>query len=89
MCLSVIIPLSHGSDDTVDQSTDGVCSSNLPAPFQASQHPNGRVLEKSVKRVRLRPTFDGGNANRAAPFANKTEPHPPAEIAIIVLPGVQ
>ena len=30
----VIIPLSHGSD-SVDQSTDGGCSSNLPGPFQA------------------------------------------------------
>ena len=26
----VIIPLTHGSADTVDQSTDGVCSLNLP-----------------------------------------------------------
>ena len=44
LCLFVIIPLSHGSDDSVDQSTDGVCSSNLLAPFQTSQYPNGGVL---------------------------------------------
>ena len=29
--------------DSVDQSTDSVCSSNLPAPVQASQYPNGGV----------------------------------------------
>ena len=34
MCLLVIIPLSHQSDDSVDQSTDSVCSSNLPDPFR-------------------------------------------------------
>ena len=34
--LFVIIPLSHGRVDTVDQSVDGVCSSNLPATFHMS-----------------------------------------------------
>ena len=38
------IPVSPGSVDSLDQSTEGVCSSNLPAPFQASQYPNGGVL---------------------------------------------
>ena len=33
----VYYPPVSRKGDTVDQSTDGVCSSNLPAPFQASQ----------------------------------------------------
>ena len=41
---SPIIPLLHGSADSVDQSADGVLSSNLLAPFQTSQYPNGVVL---------------------------------------------
>ena len=42
--LSHRIPLSQRRDDSVDQSTDGVCSSNLLAPFQKSWYPNGGVL---------------------------------------------
>ena len=52
LCLFGIIPLSQGSADSVDQSTDGVCRSNLPPPFQASQYPNG-VLRDEYGSVRL------------------------------------
>ena len=75
--LFVRIPLSHGTDGSVDQSTDGVCSSNLPAPFHASQYPNGGVLweEYGSERLspdRITPSFSGGNVTRAAPL--QTEP---------------
>ena len=65
------IPLSHGSDDSVDQSTDGVCSSNLLAPFQASQDTNGGVLRDEYGSGRTLPTFGGENTNRAAPLHTK------------------
>ena len=48
----VIIPLSHGRDNYVDQSTDG--SSNLPGPFQTSQYPNGEVPRDDCS-IRLSP----------------------------------
>ena len=48
---------------------EGVCSSNFPAPFQASQYPNGGVLKTRAKRVRLSP----GHAIRTAPL--RTEPY--------------
>ena len=41
--------------DSVDQSTDGVCGSNLPAPFQESQYPNGEVLRDEYNLIRLSP----------------------------------
>ena len=47
-CLIVIIRLSHGSDDSVDQSTDGVCSSYLPVLHRILRtekcDPNGALL---------------------------------------------
>ena len=48
----VIIP---GKCDCVDQSTDSVCSSNLPAPFHASQYPNGGVQRDEYGSMRLSP----------------------------------
>ena len=53
LCVFVIIPLSHGSAESVDQSMDGVCRSNLPVPFQTSQSPNGGVLRDECGSVRL------------------------------------
>ena len=44
----VNIPLSHGRDDPVDQSPDGLCSSNLLALFQASRYPYGGAETKRV-----------------------------------------
>ena len=43
LCLLVFIPLPHGSDDSVDQSTDSGCSSTFSAPFQTAWDPNGVV----------------------------------------------
>ena len=50
----------HGNADYVDQSTDGVCSSNLPAPFQGLstvtvQYSNGGVLRDEYGSVQLSP----------------------------------
>ena len=56
LCLFVIIPLSHGSADSVDQLMDSVCSSNLPAisgTLSGSQYPNGGVLRDEYGSVRL------------------------------------
>ena len=39
--------------NSVDLSKDSVCSSNLPAPFQASQYPNGGVLRDEYGSIRL------------------------------------
>ena len=74
MCVCIIWRFSTGayqSTYSVDQSTDGVCSSNLLAPFQASQYPNGGVLRDECETstaqycsVRVTPTFGGGNAIR-------------------------
>ena len=79
LCLFVIIPLLHESDDSVVQSMDGVCSSNLLPPFQTSQRtqrtPTEEYCEMSMAHqssVRTPPTFSGGNANRALPL--HTEP---------------
>ena len=49
-CLFVIIPLSHGRDDSVDQSTDAVCGSNLPGPFHALSTPTEEYCETSMAR---------------------------------------
>ena len=68
--LFVIIHLSHGSDDSVDQSTDGVCSSNLPTPFQALSTPTEGTAQYGS--VRATPTIGGGNATSATPL--QTEP---------------
>ena len=38
---------------SVDQSTDSVCSSNLPGPFQESQYLNGVVLWDEYGSIRL------------------------------------
>ena len=60
MCFFVIIPLSHGRDDSADQSTDGVCSWNLPGPFQALSTPTEECCETSTAEygtVRVTPTF--------------------------------
>ena len=43
LCLIVFIPLSHGSDCSVDQSTNGVCTYNFSAPFLTAWYPNGVV----------------------------------------------
>ena len=48
LCLFAIIPLSHGSDDSVTQSMDGVCSSNLPARFQALSTPTEEYCKTST-----------------------------------------
>ena len=58
LCLFVI-PLSHGSGDSVVQSTDGVCSSKMLEPFLTSQYPNGGVLLDEYGSV-CPPTFGGG-----------------------------
>ena len=70
LCLFVINPLSHGSDDSVDQSTDGMCSSNLH-PFRRLSTPTEEYCETSTAQygsIRVTATFGGGNANRAAPL---------------------
>ncbi|CAL8316713.1 unnamed protein product [Gadus morhua 'NCC'] len=77
--------MSPGSNDSVDQSRDSACSSNLPAPFQASQYPNGGVLETSAKQVRLSTAQSGSRPlwaveTRTAPHLCKTEPNPPVEM---------
>ena len=41
--LFVFIRLSHGSDCSVDQSTNGVCTYNFSAPFLTAWYPNGVV----------------------------------------------
>ena len=64
-CACVSSP-SHGGDYSVDQSTDGVCSSNLLAPFQTSHYPKGGVLREEYGSIRLTPTFGGGT--RAVPY---------------------
>ena len=59
-----------------------VCSSNSPAPFQASQYPNGGVLKTRSKRVRLSPGhahFWRWKRNQYLTFANRTVPHPAVE----------
>ena len=75
-CLFVFSPLSHGSDDSVGKSTDGMCSANLSAPFQTPWYPNGGVPKIGTDKlgsVRLLwVTFGGGNSNRTAP--NRTAP---------------
>ena len=73
MCLFVINPVSHRSDDSVDQSTDGVCSWNLLAPFPSSWYPNGGALRDKYGSVRTPPTFGGRNVNRTVPI--HTEPN--------------
>ena len=55
LCVFVIIPLSHGSADSVDQQTDSVCSSGN-YPFRR-QYPNGVVLREEHSSVRVTPTF--------------------------------
>ncbi|CAL8310415.1 unnamed protein product [Boreogadus saida] len=50
-------------DDSVDQSTEGLCSSNLPAPFQVSQYPNGDECGTSTAQygsVRVKEFQEGG-----------------------------
>ena len=75
--LLVFIPTSPGSDDSVDQSTEGVCSSNFPAPFQASQYPNGGVLKTRAKRVRLSPGHAHFWRRKRNPYRTflRTEPY--------------
>ena len=72
-CVCLLLPPAHGSSDSVDQSTGGVCSSNLPAvPATLS---GVSVPETSIAQygsVRITSTFGGGNATRAAPL--QTEP---------------
>ena len=72
LCLFVIIPLAHGSVDSVDQSTDAVCRSNSPAVpgiLSRSQYPNRGVFRESTAQcsVRITPIFVGGNVNWPAP----------------------
>ena len=78
----VIIPLMHGSDDSVDHSTDGVCSSILSAPFQGLSTPTEEHCETSIAQyssVRITLTFSGGNTTCAALL--RTEPtHPLVEM---------
>ena len=65
------------SDYSVDQSMEEVCSSNFPAPFQASQYPNGGVLKTREKRVRLSPGhahFWRWKRNPYRTFVNRTAP---------------
>ena len=50
---------------------DGVCCSNLLAPFQMSQYTNGGVLRDEYGSVWTPPTFGCGNANHAAPLHTK------------------
>ena len=40
--------VGHGSDDSVDQSADGVCSLNLLAPFQTSWYPTEEYCQRSA-----------------------------------------
>ena len=61
------IPLLHGSDDSVDQSTDGVCSTPTEEYCETSTVQYGSV--------RITPTFGGANATRAATL--QTEPTEP------------
>ena len=76
------IPMSPGSDDFVDQSTEGACSSNLPASFQASQYPQrrstARRCETSTAHFGSRPLLVV--ETRTVPHLLRTEPHPPVEI---------
>ena len=51
----VIIPQLHGSGDSDNQSTDGVCSLNLLAHFQMSKYPNGGVLRAENGSMELSP----------------------------------
>ena len=78
MCVAslyLLAALTNGSDV---QSMDTVCSSNSPAPFQASQYPNGGVLRDGYGSIRLGPGhahfWRQKNATRAfAPL--QTEPN--------------
>ena len=82
LCFFVIIPLSHGSDNSVDQSTDSVCSSNLLVPFQTSQYPNGGVLRDEYGSSRLRSDpahFWRWKGNPCHTIAYRSDPHPPVE----------
>ena len=45
-----VIPLAHGSAESVDQSTDGVCSSNLPVPFQGLSTPTEEYSKTNTKQ---------------------------------------
>ena len=56
LCLFVIIPLSHRSD-SVNQTRDGVCSSNLPGHFQAPQYLNGVILRYEYGSIGLCPGY--------------------------------
>ena len=67
---TVYCVVSHGRDDAVDQSMDGVCSSNLPGPFQALSTPTEGTAQYGS--VRATPTIGGGNATSATPL--QTEP---------------
>ena len=78
LCLFVIITLSHGSADSVDQSTDGVCRSNLPAVpgtlsgSQSQLRSTARGVRRSAAQSGSRPLFGSGNATRTEPL--RTEP---------------
>ena len=74
LCVFVIIPLSHGSAESVDQSTESVCRSNLLVPFQglSTLKGFGGVVRHSAAQSGSRPLFGSGNTTRTAPL--RTEP---------------
>ena len=70
----VFIPLSHGSDDSVDQSTNGACILKALAPFQTSLYPNGGVLRDEDGSSWL--SLDPAHFSYFHTFAHRTNPHP-------------
>ena len=70
LCLFVIIPLSHGRDDSVDQSMHSVCSSNLPGPVQALSTPTEEYCETRMAQSGSRPLL----AVETRQSAMQTEP---------------
>ena len=77
-----IIPLSHGSDDSLDQSTHCVCSLNLLATSQTAWYPNGGALRDkySYTQLSLAPAhFGRWKREQFHTYSYLTEPHPPVE----------
>ena len=73
LCLFAIIPPSHGSNNSVDQSTEDVSSSNLLAPFQTPWYPNGGALRDKYGLSRISP--DKWKHNPWRIYSYRTEPH--------------
>ena len=81
-CVCLLLSPSQGTDDSVVQTTDGVCSSNLLAPFQTSQYPNGGVLRDEYGSSRLSPDpthFWRWKRDRSTSLHTEPTRNPPVE----------